>query len=138
MTHDLTRPTMLMLEHEQSRHTTQFGTLPYADLYAHAAECVREVAALRRQVEETAVLSRALDTAVADLQALQAENATLRAKAEIVDAMERGEVNRIDRTIAIKGHAWLCELSGGRGIAFGESPLAAYAQARAAQERTDG
>ena len=65
MTHDLTRETLAMLEREGKPYLAMKARMPdevYVDedcdkelvLLAHAAQCVREVAALRRQVETQA------------------------------------------------------------------------------------
>lgn len=149
MTHDLTRETLAYLEFQRDdklrvdANRTAMGMVPTdawrkdAAMYAHAAECVREVAALRRQVEDAQRVAKYESDVAA--QAV-AELATLRAKAEIVDAMERRHINVRYLGANNDGelvNPWRVEGVSFRGFAHAPTIATAYAQARAAQEKAD-
>lgn len=127
MSHDLTSETLAYLEFQRDdklrvdANRTAMGMVPTdawrkdAAMYAHAAECVRKV----KQMEDADCVL-ITNTALNDMTA---ELATLRAKAEIVDAMAEAVEYVTDAE-----PKW---------ANYFQPHLTAYAQARAAQGGAD-
>lgn len=129
--------------HEETLHEntlivlTRHGEMRFAREYAYAAQCVKRVAELEARLKEPtyeAFLRQgtALQAANADLAALSEENATLRAAAEIVEAMERGEIRSMFYVADAPEHSRLAMevfTKSGLDDFAGPTLSAAYAQA---------
>jgi hypothetical protein len=143
VTHDLTRETLATLEGLPTWEFCNGTTLTPEEKshIANAAECVREVAALRRQVEDA---RRTAEYWKAEHLAANAENATLRAKAETLQAQSEKMLAAInwacgagDSDFEEPEHAtrywWRKHLHNKAGLEYDRETFS-YAQARAAQE----